>query len=128
MEENLKEECSSSSKQCCMKWVAIVVACSLICFFIGYYAGSRSLARVSRAAINRPFSPRNIVKMPSIPPKIPNVPKIQNTRLQRPPIPNTPNVQRPPVSPRTQMPRVNTPNAAKGTVPAKANNKTAQKK
>ena len=41
MEEIKEESCSTSSK-CCVKGIAVVVICSLICFFLGYYFGSKT--------------------------------------------------------------------------------------
>ncbi|WP_372519203.1 hypothetical protein [Candidatus Ruminimicrobiellum ovillum] len=125
MEENVKQECPTDSKKCCSKCIIIVIVCSLLCFFIGYYAGTKSLAKVSGAAINRPFNSRNI---PRTPPRIPNIPKIQNPRVQRPPVTNIPNIQRPPVSPQGQAPKVNIPDSVKEKAAAQAKNNTAQKK
>ena len=115
MEEQSQKECKT--KKCCAKCIIIVIVCSLLCFFAGYYAGTKSLAKVSGAAINRPFNPNRI---PRVPPKIPNIPK----GIQRPPVQNIPNVQRPPIIPQTQTPKVNVPDSVK----EKTQTNTEQKK
>lgn len=112
MEEQSQKECKI--KGCCGKCIIIVVVCSLLCFFAGYYAGTKSLAKVSGAAINRPFNPN---RTPRIPPNIPNIPKIQNTRMQRPP-----------VIPQTQTPKVNIPDSVKAQAQAQATKNAEQKK
>ena len=111
MEEQSQKECKA--KKCCVKGIIIVIVCSLICFFIGYYAGSKSLAKVSGAAVNRPFNPRNIPRIP----KFPNIPKnIPKSQIQR-----SPNVQRPPVPPNVQAPKVNIPEETQKKLAEKAN-------
>ena len=121
MEEQPQKECKV--KKCCAKCIIIVIVCSLVCFFLGYYAGTKSLAKVSGAAINRPFNPRNIPGVPPKVPKIPNIPKVQNPRIQRPSIPNVPNVQKPPVTQQSQ----NITNTS-GITTTKADNKSTPKK
>ena len=124
MEEQSQKECKT--KGCCGKCIIIVVVCSLLCFFAGYYSGTKSLAKVSGAAINRPFNPRNI---PRTPPRVPNIPKIPNARVQRPPtIPNIPNMQKPPVTPQSQTPKVNIPDEIKEKAAAQAKSNNTQKK
>ncbi len=100
MEEQAQKECQV--KKCCAKGIIILIVCSLVCFFLGYYAGSKSLAKVSGSAINRPFNPRNIPRTPPKAPSIPKIPNIQNRNIpqrvpniQRPPVPNTPGVNTP---------------------------------
>ena len=74
MDEIKEEACSTESKKCCTNGIIILVVCSLLCFFLGYYVGSKSNSNINRAVgsgINRPFTP-NIPRMPN---KIPNVPR-----------------------------------------------------
>jgi len=123
MEEQAQKECNT--KKYCGKCIIIVIICSLLCFFAGYYAGTKSLAKVSGAAVNRPFNPRNI---PRTTPRIPNIPKVPNTRVQRPPVQNIPNIQRPPVTPQSQTPKVNIPDEIKEKVAAQAKDNNTQKK
>ena len=121
MEEQTQKECKT--KKCCGKCIVIVIICSLLCFFAGYYAGTKSLAKVSGAAINRPFNSRTIPRTPS---RITNIPKIPNTNVQRPPVQNIPNVQRPQVTPQVQTSKVNIPDSVKSQ--AQANKNAEQKK
>ncbi|MBO7612128.1 MAG: hypothetical protein J6T23_07970 [Elusimicrobia bacterium] len=129
MEEQSQKECKT--KKCCAKGVIIVIVCSLLCFFIGYYAGSKSLAKVSSSAINRPFNPSRIPKIPTPAQMraIKSLPKTNNLpNMQRPPIPKNPrvqppNTQRPPV---TNTQGVNVADSAKGK--SQVNNNTEQKK
>ncbi len=106
MEEIKEQSCSTNSKKCCVKGIAIVVICSLICFFLGYYFGSKTnnRASVSRptssSGMNRPINTR-------IPRNIPNIPRIYNPTR----IPKTAAQRQPNIPPQYQRPRVNpTPN------------------
>ena len=97
MEEIKEESCSTKAKKCCTKGIVIVLICSLISFFLGYYFGSKSNGKIQRAAssgISRPFSP-NIPRLPNRTPNIPKIPKIQRPPIQRI---NQPNISKPPVS------------------------------
>ena len=94
MEEQSQKECKT--KNCCVKGIVIVIVCSLICFFLGYYAGSKSLMKVSNSAINRPFNP-------NFPPRIPKQPNV-------PKLPKVPNIKKPPIPPAAVQNRVQQPN------------------
>lgn len=98
MEENLQEQSSScpvESKKCCTKGIVIVVVCSLICFFLGYYFGNKSNTNINRvvgSGISRPFNTNNLPRRipnrpPNIPQRIPNTPRVQRPPIQRPNIP-----------------------------------------
>ena len=96
MEEIKEESCSTESKKCCTKGILIVIICSLVCFFLGYYLGNKSnnnINRVVGSGINRPFAPRT----PRIPNRIPNIQK-----------PNIPNIKQPNI-PKIQPPKINIP-------------------
>lgn len=126
MEEQTQKECKT--KHCCGKCIIVVIICSLVCFFIGYYAGSKSLAKVSGAAINRPFNPGSLPRIPTPTQMkaIKSLPRTNNLpNMQRPPIPN---IKRPPVSPQTQAPKVNIPDSVKEKAQAQAKANTEQKK
>ena len=82
MDEIKEEACSTESKKCCTNGIIILVVCSLLCFFLGYYFGNKSNTNINRvvgSGINRPFTPN----IPRIPKGLPNVPK---PRMQRPPV------------------------------------------
>lgn len=94
MEENLQETCSTNSKKCCTKGIIIIIVCSLLCFFIGYYVGNKSTNKHFRPNINRPFSSTRVPRVPKIPKPIPqkSMPRIQNQNIPKmPPRVNTPN-------------------------------------
>ncbi len=96
MEEIKEGSCSTNSKKCCTKGIIIIVICSLMCFFLGYYFGNKANSNINRAVgsgINRPFYPRQPRNIPN---KIPNIPNIK-----RPP--SIPNI------PKQQPPRINAP-------------------
>ncbi|MBR3655329.1 MAG: hypothetical protein IKN62_07885 [Elusimicrobia bacterium] len=133
MEEQSQKECKT--QKCCTKGIIIVIVCSLVCFFLGYYAGSKSLATVSTSAVNKPFSSSSIPKIPNpgqinavqnAPktniPNVPNFPKnpiVQTPKIQTPPVPNTPNVQ---------APKVNIPDEIKEKAAAQAKSNNTQAK
>ena len=101
MEEQSQKECKT--KKCCVKGIIVVIICSLVCFFIGYYAGSKSLAKVSSSAINRPFNPGSLPRIPTPTQMkaIKSLPRTNNLpNMQRPPVPN---IKRPPVTPKVQQ-------------------------
>lgn len=115
MEENLNQSCSSNKQKCCSKGIIIVVICSLVCFFVGYYAGSKSTKTAARSNINRPFSninPTRIPKIQQMPTVQPSRPPISTPKIQKmPKIATTPNinptvnnpVQKPAVQPQTKV-------------------------
>ena len=89
MDEIKEESCSTASKKCCTKGIMILVVCSLVCFFLGYYFGNKSNSNINRAVgygINRPFSPN----------RIPNVNRMPTPGISKPTIPRR-NIQRPPI-------------------------------
>ena len=122
MEEIKEESCSTKAKKCCTKGIVIVLICSLISFFLGYYFGSKSNGKIQRAAssgISRPFSP-NIPRLPNNIPKpninkIPNKPpKIQPPVIQRKNQPNIPpNLPRPQVNESQNKKKAESPTTAK---------------
>ena len=105
-EQQTQKECQA--KKCCAKGIIIVIVCSLVCFFLGYYAGSKSLATVSKAAVNKPFNPSGIPRIPN-PGQVnalKSLPRKNNLpNMQRPPVPN---IQRPPKI-QTPPPKINVP-------------------
>ena len=119
MEENLQEQssgCPVDSKKCCTKGIIIVIVCSLICFFLGYYFGNKSNSNINRAVgsgINRPFTPN----IPRLPKGLPNVP---NPRMQRPPV-NPQNLPKPMPAQMRQRPMQQQPQTVQ-----RSNTQTAQ--
>ncbi len=135
MEEQSQKECKT--KKCCVKCIIIVIVCSLLCFFLGYYAGSRSLAKISGAVINKPFTPNKIPKV-TIPSQVKSIKSLQRNNfpnVQKAPISKIsgvqhPNVQKAPTikTPNIQPPKVNIPNEIKEKAAAQAKSNNTQKK
>ena len=67
MEELKEESCSTNSKKCCVKGIVLIIICSIVCFFLGYYAGSKSnrgiIGRGIGPKINRPFHPNTRIPL-----------------------------------------------------------------
>ena len=89
MEEIKEESCSTGAKKCCVKGIILIVVCSIVCFFFGYYFGSRSnrgiIGRGIGPKINRPFHPNTRIPVN----QRPDFRKNQNTpTINRTPRPN----------------------------------------
>ena len=67
MEELKEESCSTNSKKCCVKGIVLIIICSIVCFFLGYYAGSKSnrgiIGRSIGPKMNRPFHPNTRIPL-----------------------------------------------------------------
>ena len=110
MEENETKSCPVKSFFC-SKPVLIVLAC-LACFFIGYFAGSKT-SKVPQARLARPAGmlPSRQFNARPVPPRVNvNTPRLPQRPVINPnvkPIPNMQNV-RPNAASAQQQPRINT--------------------